>query len=80
MLHKLEFKKSTFYIGLFLWAALDTLDYEILLSIRKISFAFQGSFLCFQKNYLRVRSPKKLIKNVLPSEKEIKTGVSQGSL
>ena len=49
MLLSLELKKSTFYTGLNLSAAFDTLDHEILLSILEVSLGFRGSVLFSKK-------------------------------
>ena len=77
MLINLELKKSTFYIGLDLLAAFDTLDHNILLSILDVSLGFRGSVLSFLKSYLSGRSQKVLIYDVLSSEQEIKTGTTR---
>ena len=76
MLLKLMLRKSTFYIGLVLSAAFVTLDPEIFLSILEVSLGFRRFAVCFLKSYLSGRSHSVLIKDVLCSEREIKTGKS----
>ena len=80
MLLNLELKRNSFYIGLDLSVAFDTLDHELLLLILEVSLKFRVSVLCFTKSYLSGQSQKVLIKDVLTSEQDIKTGVPQGSV
>ena len=63
MLLNLEQKRSTFYIGLDLSAAFDTLDHDILLSILDVSLGFRGSVLSSLKSHLISRSQRVLIKD-----------------
>ena len=57
----LDRTKSTFYIGLDLSAAFDTLDHELLLSILETGLAFKDKVLSFVNSYLSSRSRKVLI-------------------
>ena len=72
--------KSTFYIGLDLSAAFDTLDHELLLSILETSLCFIDKVLSFLNSYLSSRSEKVWIDSEYLMPRLIKTGVSQGSV
>ena len=77
MLLNLELRKSFFYIGLDLLAAFDTFHHDILMSILGVSRGFRGSVPSCLKSYLSSRIQKVLIKDVLSSEQEIKTGATK---
>ena len=47
LLLNLDWRKSTFCIGIDLSAAFDTLDHELLLSIFETSLGFKDKMLCF---------------------------------
>ena len=76
----LDRTKSTFYIGLDLSAAFDTLDQELLLSILETSLGFKDKVLSFLNCYLSSRSQKVLIDGEYSMPRTIKTGVPQGSI
>ena len=78
MLLNLDRTKSTFYIGLDLSAAFDTLDHELLLSILETSLGFKDKVLSFLNSYLSSRSQKVLIDGQYSMPRTIKTGVPRG--
>ena len=80
LLLKLDRTKSTFYIGLDLSAAFDTLDHELLLSILETSVGFKDKVLSFLNSYLSSRSQKVLIDGEYSMPRTIKTGVPQRSV
>ena len=80
LLLNLDRTKSTFYIGLHLSAAFDTLDHELLLSILEISLGFKDKVLSFLISYLSSRSQKVLINGEYSMPRTIKTGVPQESI
>ena len=80
MLLNLDRTKSTFYIGLDLLAAFDTLDHELLLSILETSLGFKDKVLSFLNSYLSSRSQKVLIDGEYSMQRTIKTGIPQGSI
>ena len=80
LLLNLDRTKSTFYIGLDLSAAFDTLDHELLLSILETSLGFKDKVLSFLNSHLSSRSQKVLIDGEYSMPRTIKTGVPQGSI
>ena len=72
--------KSTFYIGLDLSAAFDTLDHELRLSILETSLGFKDKVLSFLNSYLSSRSQKVLIDGDYSMPRTIKTVVPQRSV
>ena len=80
MLLNLDRTKSTFYIGLDLLAAFDTLDHELLLSVLETSLGFKDKVLSFLNSYLSSRSQKVLIDGEYSMQRTIKTGIPQGSI
>ena len=79
LLLNLDRTKCTFYIGLVLSAAFDTLDHELLLSVLETSLGFTDNVLSFLKSYLSSRSQKVLIDGEYSMPRTIKTGVPQVS-
>ena len=80
LLLNLDRTKSTFYFGLDLSAAFDTLDHELLPSILETSLGFKEKVLSFLNSYLSSRSQKELIDGEYSMPRTIKTGVPQGSI
>ena len=80
LLINLDRTKRTFYIGLDLSAAFDTLDHELLLSVLETSLGFKDKVLSFLNNCLSSLSQKVLTADEysLPGTK--KTGVPQRSV
>ena len=64
--------ESTFYTGLYLSAAFDTLDRELLLSILETNLGFKDKVLSFLISYLSNRSQKVLIEGEYSMPRTIK--------
>ena len=80
LLLNLDRTKSTFYIGLDLSAAFDTLDHELLISIPEANLVFIEKVLCFLNSYLSSKSQKLLIVVEYLMSRTMKTGFSHGSV
>ena len=80
LLLNLDKTKSTFYIGLDLSAAFDTLDHALILSILETSLGFKDNVLSFLTNSLSSRSQKVLIDGQYSMPRTLKMGVPQGSV
>ena len=79
LLWAMEQKLVSFFIAIDLLAALDTVDYNVLLSVLEHNYGFGGKALELCNTYLHPRHCKVNIKNSYSTSRELPFSVPQGS-